>query len=99
MYQSTDHEEDRENIVRREYREFSAEPNASLMALAFKVLHDARRGAVVFVRVYSGTLRARAVLQSVAAVRRTITTTVHLLPPDTHGGITFERSNAASELH
>ena len=35
---------------------------SSMMALAFKVTLDARRGLLVFVRVYSGTLNAKAAL-------------------------------------
>eukprot|EP00946_MAST-07B_sp_MAST-7B-sp1_P005412 g5412.t1 len=34
-------------------------PDEPLVALAFKVQHDPQRGDVVFVRVYSGTLRAK----------------------------------------
>ncbi|KAL2913897.1 Ribosome-releasing factor 2, mitochondrial [Polyrhizophydium stewartii] len=34
-----------------------------LAALAFKVVHDSSRGALVYVRVYSGSLEARSVLQ------------------------------------
>ncbi|KAI9202466.1 P-loop containing nucleoside triphosphate hydrolase protein [Polychytrium aggregatum] len=37
----------------------------SLCALAFKIIHDPKRGTMVFVRVYSGTLAARSVLKNV----------------------------------
>uniref|UniRef100_A0A3Q3D9A4 Elongation factor G2 n=1 Tax=Hippocampus comes TaxID=109280 RepID=A0A3Q3D9A4_HIPCM len=36
-----------------------------LCALAFKVLHDKRRGSLVFLRIYSGTLRAQAAVRNV----------------------------------
>ncbi|KAH6560637.1 hypothetical protein BASA50_008197 [Batrachochytrium salamandrivorans] len=36
---------------------------SELAALAFKVVHDSSRGPLVYVRVYSGTLEARSVLQ------------------------------------
>ncbi|KAJ3267010.1 Ribosome-releasing factor 2, mitochondrial [Borealophlyctis nickersoniae] len=36
----------------------------NLCALAFKVMHDKQRGPLVYVRVYSGTLDARAVLHN-----------------------------------
>jgi elongation factor G len=45
----------------------SAKDSAQLVALAFKVVHDRRRGPIVFVRVYSGAIRVRSVVQSVAA--------------------------------
>ncbi|XP_051907126.1 ribosome-releasing factor 2, mitochondrial isoform X2 [Hippocampus zosterae] len=35
-----------------------------LCALAFKVLHDKRRGSLVFLRIYSGTLRAQAAVRN-----------------------------------
>ncbi|KAJ2665278.1 Ribosome-releasing factor 2, mitochondrial [Coemansia sp. RSA 1200] len=38
------------------------DPNAKLVAFAFKVIVDPQRGPMVFVRVYSGTLAARATL-------------------------------------
>lgn len=36
-----------------------------LCALAFKVLHDKQRGSLVFLRIYSGTLRAQAAVRNV----------------------------------
>lgn len=36
----------------------------ALLALAFKVIHDEQRGLLVFVRIYSGTLSRRTVLQN-----------------------------------
>ncbi|KAJ1785152.1 Ribosome-releasing factor 2, mitochondrial, partial [Coemansia sp. RSA 2399] len=38
------------------------DPHAKLVAFAFKVIADAQRGAMVFVRVYAGTLEARMTL-------------------------------------
>ncbi|KAJ2692309.1 Ribosome-releasing factor 2, mitochondrial [Coemansia sp. RSA 1285] len=40
----------------------SLDPSAKLVAFAFKVIVDPQRGPMVFVRVYSGTLAARATL-------------------------------------
>ncbi|KAF8934549.1 Ribosome-releasing factor 2, mitochondrial [Dissophora ornata] len=40
----------------------SGSPKERLCALAFKVIHDARRGPMVFVRVYAGQLNERAQL-------------------------------------
>lgn len=41
---------------------FAADPNGDLLAYAFKVTVDKQRGPLVFLRVYSGTLEARAQL-------------------------------------
>ena len=46
--------------------ECSPDPSAPLRALAFKVVHDAQRGPVVFVRVYSGRLAVRSVVTNVS---------------------------------
>lgn len=45
-------------------------PNAKepLCALAFKITHDTQRGALVFVRVFSGTLKERETLVNTSAV-------------------------------
>ena len=40
--------------------------DAPLRALAFKVVHDARRGPIVYVRVYSGKLVARSVITNIS---------------------------------
>lgn len=46
--------------------ECGPDPDAPLRALAFKVVHDARRGPIVFVRVYSGQLVARSVIANIS---------------------------------
>lgn len=46
--------------------ECGPDPTAPLRALAFKVVHDARRGPIVFVRVYSGQLVARSVIANIS---------------------------------
>lgn len=47
-----------------------ADPSGPLCALAFKVTHDPQRGPVVFLRVYSGTLKAKDTLVNVSATER-----------------------------
>ena len=46
--------------------ECGPDPDAPLRALAFKVVHDARRGPIVYVRVYSGKLVARSVITNIS---------------------------------
>ncbi len=45
-------------------------PTDPFLALAFKVIHDPHRGALVFFRVYSGTLKAREALQNATRKRK-----------------------------
>jgi elongation factor G len=52
-------------IVRR-----GPSPNEPLLALAFKVIRDAHRGPVVFLRVYSGTLRLKDAIHNVTRDRK-----------------------------
>lgn len=49
-----------------------ADPNGPLCALAFKVTHDPQRGPVVFIRVYSGTIKAKDTLINVSATERKV---------------------------
>jgi len=46
------------------------DPKGPLVALAFKVTHDPIRGPVVFVRVFSGTLRARDAMYNISHALR-----------------------------
>ncbi|XP_032426814.1 ribosome-releasing factor 2, mitochondrial isoform X1 [Xiphophorus hellerii] len=46
------------DLVRRWYKD-------DLCALAFKVLHDKQRGPLVFLRIYSGTLKAQTAVHSI----------------------------------
>ena len=45
-------------------------PTDPFLALAFKVVHDPHRGALVFFRVYSGTLKAREALTNTTRKRK-----------------------------
>ena len=45
-------------------------PTDPFLALAFKVVHDPHRGALVFFRVYSGTLKAREALMNTTRKRK-----------------------------
>ncbi len=47
-----------------------AEAQGPLCALAFKVVHDPQRGAVVFLRIFSGTLKPKDQLINVSATAR-----------------------------
>ena len=47
-----------------------ASPAEPFLALAFKVLHDAHRGPLVFFRVYSGQLRVKDAIQNVTKDRK-----------------------------
>jgi elongation factor G len=61
-----------EAISKREGTVRERHPRAEdpLLALAFKVVHDPHRGALVFVRVYSGVLRVKDQLQNVTRDRK-----------------------------
>jgi elongation factor G len=61
-----------EAVSKREgtVRERHPRPEDPLLALAFKVVHDPHRGALVFVRVYSGVLRVKDQLQNVTRDRK-----------------------------
>ncbi len=45
-------------------------PTEPFLALAFKVIHDSHRGALVFFRVYSGTLKAREAITNATRMRK-----------------------------
>lgn len=45
-------------------------PSDPFLALAFKVIHDPHRGALVFFRVYSGTLKAREAITNATRKRK-----------------------------
>jgi len=77
--------------------EIPPSPTAPLCALAFKVVHDPHRGPVVFVRVFSGTLRAKELLANITATGRMLADRVQQRIQATSSGNTADKLELVKE--